>query len=146
MSTKCKPTNQIMLALRFIHHLYSSEARPKAERSELFLFSFLFLFQPPKAFSYVLQFHNLSKKHSEKTIPKMFFRKKKTQKNLFIFFFFRIFFWIFFLNFFFEFSFEFFFLCPKPTLQLFLSILLQFLFFRRKKKKIKKTICWTSTF
>ena len=32
------------------------------------VFAFLFLFQPSKTFSYVFHFHNLSKRHSEKTI------------------------------------------------------------------------------
>ena len=35
------------------------------------------LFQPPKTFSYVFDFHNLSKIHSEKTIFKGAFTKKK---------------------------------------------------------------------
>ena len=48
------------------------------------VFAFLSLFQPPKTFSYVFHFHNLSKRHSEKTIfTKKFFWKKKNQKKLF---------------------------------------------------------------
>ena len=109
-------------------------------------FAFLSLFQPPKTFSYVFHFHNLSKRHSEKTIfaRKFFWKKKKSKKIIhFFFFFFDFFFFrffvfsifIFFSNFFFfdfflfeffffEFFPIFFFLCPKPTRHLFLSILL----------------------
>ena len=57
------------------------------------VFAFLSLFQPPKTFSYVFHFHNLSKRHSEKTI----FWKKKTKKIIhffFLIFFFSSFFFV----------------------------------------------------
>ena len=79
------------------------------------VFAFLSFFQPSKTFSYVSHFHNLSKRNSEKIIfAKTFlWKQKKIKKN---FFFFRFYF---FSNFF-----SIFFLCPKPTQHLFLSILL----------------------
>ena len=70
------------------------------------VFAFLSLFQPPRNFSYVFHFHNLSKRPSEKTIfTTKFLCKKIIKKN-------------------YSFFFSIFFLCPKPTRHVFLSILL----------------------
>ena len=70
------------------------------------VFAFLSLLQPSQTFSYVFHFHNLSKRHSEKSFSE---KKKKKLKKLFIFF----------SNFF-----SIFFLSPKSTQHLFLFILL----------------------
>ena len=46
-----------------------------------------YLHNPKKTFSYVLNFHNLSKRHSEKFFfEKKLFLKKKSTKKLFLFF------------------------------------------------------------
>ena len=71
------------------------------------VFAFLSLFQPLNIFSYVFHFHNLSKRHSEKTFFEKKFSEKKTKQIKLIHFFFQIFF-----------------LCPKPTQHIFFSILL----------------------
>ena len=105
-------------------------------------FTFLYLFQPPKTFSYFFHFHNLSKRHSEKTIfAKKFSEKKKKLKELIHFF--SI---CFFSNFFFSNFFSiFFFLCPKPTRQTF-SFYFIVIHLLPTKKKIENALRSTSTF
>ena len=126
------------------------------------VFTFLFLFQPPpQTFSYVFDFHKLSKRHSEKTIfAKKFFWKKKIKKNysffffrfffsncfFFEFFFFRIFFFsnfffsnfFFFELFFFEFFLRFFFSLSKTYSTAFSFYLIVIYFLPTKKRKRSK--------
>ena len=45
------------------------------------VFSFLSLFQPPKTFSYVFHFHNLSKRHFESKSAKQFSNKSFSEKK-----------------------------------------------------------------
>ena len=145
--------------------IYSSKARPNAERSLQLgwqkkseqkkryhdstttstanfvpgqtihflveVFAFLSLFQPPKTFSYVFHFHNLSKRHSEKTIfSKKFFWKKKNQKKYYSFFFFDFFF--------FEFFFFDFFFFVQNLLDTFFFLFYCNSFSSNKKKRSKK--------